>query len=796
MSDVMPETSSSSYAEFFRRLTGHHPYGFQEDLIGNPLLRGKSVVFRAPTGCGKTWAAVTPFLYARHIGSALADRLLYALPLRSLASSLHKTVVDRLRMIESVETSTKDRTYPSDGTYCSLQMGGEGNDPFFEGDLTFCTIDQLLSGYLMMPLSLPSRLGNIVAGALPGSYVVLDEAHLLESGVALGTVIELLGRFKGAVQFVLMTATMSDESIRWLAAKLGAEAPELPADQIRQLPVQRNKRRLWRWKAGPLTENDVTQAHCGGRTLVIVNQVGRAQALFSKLSKNEELKTARIACLHSRFFPQDRQATEDLLQSWFGPGPSETNVILVTTQAVEAGIDISADHILTDLAPMNSLIQRAGRTARYEKRSEGAVTVFEVDSPRPYSDSDLEVTRTRECLSDLPPTGQVVDFELEQSWIERVHGAVEKADLAGYENIFARRQLVESAISEHDRGRLSDLVRDIDSVNVLLTDRPGAVSFENGKWPLLLNVPRTSIWKLGGPIEAGLRTIWRAESDGDETGPLRFRWEPVGAKAGLSGVWLVAVGSEAARYSKAAGLMLGEPGEPIPVRYAERPPIPRYQYFFETWVEHIRRVLEQAKAMGPANSFGALRLERVRGLRDGQVEELVRLAAALHDAGKLTNAWQDAAWDYESKQRSRQRGEPIAHTTKGLGDKGPALPHHAVEGAFAVAPLLAKLDLGSAAWALASAIARHHSPTARECQRFELIAGAEALVKQWVGAGPVELRNGTDRLELADFSEDIGGAIDEQVRDWWPLYAYLVRRLRLADQAGTAAGVRAGGSRP
>ena len=774
-----------TYPEYFRQLTGYSPYGFQEAL-GQCLLKRESLVFRAPTGSGKTWATVAPFLYSIRECKRLADRLIYALPLRSLASSLHTTVLSSLRRIEPVESNAKNRDYPSTKLYCSLQMGGEKNDPFFEGDLIFCTIDQVLSGYLMMPLSLPDRLANIVAGALPGSLLILDEAHLLESRVALGTVIEMLDRFRGLIQFVLMTATMSDESMHWISRKLGAGVPDLPEAEIRQLPVQVTKRRIWRWRGGQLSSNDVVNGHHGGRTLVIVNRVERAQDLFLQLKKFYRGAPTRVACLHSRFFPEDRRRIEGDLQSWFGRDASQSDVILVTTQVVEAGMDISADQILTELSPMNSLVQRAGRTARYVERCSGAVTVFEVETNLPYNDYEQELTRTRECLQEVPEEGEDVDFLREQRWVEHVHKSAEKRALSRYESLHGRRELVENAIRTGDRGRLGDLVRDIDSVNILLADRPEQVQFDDRRWPALLSVPRTAIWKLGPAVQSGAEGIWKAESPDDESGPLRFTWSRIRQSAELSGVWLIALGSAAASYTQRAGLRIGQPGEPKPVIYVDLPPVLRYQYVYESWADHVTRVMEQARAMAFANSIGARELANVLSLAVETTEKLMELTVMLHDVGKLSAKWQSEAWNYETARTGRQRTEAIAHTTKKIGERGPALPPHAVEGAFAATPMLAR-DYSNAGWSVASAVARHHSARAKTCCEFELIPEAEKLL-HLVGGGAWELRDGRSGLDLKEFAQDLEATWEEA--EWWPAYAYLVRRLRLADQAGTAAGVR------
>jgi CRISPR-associated endonuclease/helicase Cas3 len=227
-----------SYREFFKTLTGFYPYPYQE-RVEERLRAGDSVILRVPTGAGKTWAAVAPFVYSIIAGQRKADRLFYALPLRSLASSLHAAVYEKLPgVLSQVSAAGNNRQYPGGSHYCSLQIGGQKDDVFFRSDLVFTTIDQLLSSYVFLPVSLPDRVGNINAGALIGSLVVFDEIHLLDSSIALGTVIEMLDRLQGMCQFVLMTATTSDKAISWLADRLQAATVDVDDAEVRALPSQ------------------------------------------------------------------------------------------------------------------------------------------------------------------------------------------------------------------------------------------------------------------------------------------------------------------------------------------------------------------------------------------------------------------------------------------------------------------------------------------------------------------------------------------------------------------------------
>lgn len=816
-----------NYETFFCALTGKVAHGFQVELA-QKLLAGRSVVLRAPTGTGKTWATVAPFLYSLWRGQPQADRLLYTLPLRSLASSLHHDVFTHLQrargLFGKVASEGKDREYQGGHRYCSLQMGGEGHDPFFESDLVFTTIDQLLSGYLGLPVSLPRRLGNMVGGALVGSYIVFDELHLLEPSRAMGTTIEMLDRLHGLTQFVLMTATLSDSGVEWLGSRLRAEPFVIPDSQIRRIPSHETKRREWRRVNHPLTAKDVQQSHCGGRTIALTNTVSRAQSLFKELRTHYAGTPTKVILLHSRFFPCDRKVVEDQLAGYFGPDATLFDVVLVTTQAVEAGIDISADELLTDLAPMNALIQRAGRVARYPHRNRGRIAVFDVENPRPYNDA-VAIQTTRDVLLGLPPEGRVVDFMEEQLWIDRVHGGAEEQVLKTYENLHTRRQQVHEAM-EGDQGKLPDLVRDIDSVSIILTECPEDLDFSgrapDGRrigWPRMLSSPRTSLMRLRSFFDSLSEREWiakgacEAESDGEKEGPgLRFKWQRVESAGALRAQWLVAVHPDFGSYDPIVGLVLGERGSAPDVVYGEQPQAPRYQYDFELWADHARRVRDQGRIMHQSHRRAAEKLARSAVLTSAtpeQIELMVELACALHDTGKLATAWQAVAWRWQRDKDGRLRSTglepperpeaPLAHTSfdpvadrqhRGLPQY--QFPNHALEGAYAVEESLCQVltDLCGpragliAALAIVSAIARHHAPRAKRLGEFRTDSAAMRVLSDLLGDEvSYVLKNPGSQVEANSFGDRLLNLRIEEHELCWPLFAFLIRRLRLADQA-------------
>src|SRR5205085_2830707 len=114
----------------------------------------------------------------------------------------------------------------------------------------------------------------------------------------------------------------------------------------------------------------------GAQTLVVVNRVARARETFIALEKLYGLTPARgrsqgaalvpeesiptLHLLHSRFRPYERQAWTQLLSTQ----PDERGRIIVATQVIEAGVDLSSQLLISDLAPYASLVQRFGRCNR------------------------------------------------------------------------------------------------------------------------------------------------------------------------------------------------------------------------------------------------------------------------------------------------------------------------------------------------------------------------------------------------------------------------------------------------
>ncbi|MBW4670059.1 MAG: DEAD/DEAH box helicase [Cyanomargarita calcarea GSE-NOS-MK-12-04C] len=199
----MTDKLQSVIPEYFHTLTTHHPHNFQTQTITH-ILNHQDTILRAPTGSGKTETAIAPFLFAKTLNLDFPNKLIYVVPLRTLANSL------RQRAEILIERWSQVHQLPCP-VVVTLQTGENPEDPRFEGDIIFCTIDQMLSSFLNIPYSVGRGSANVNAGAFFASYLVFDELHLLDPDRSFTTVLKVLQQVKRISPFLLMTATLTDE---------------------------------------------------------------------------------------------------------------------------------------------------------------------------------------------------------------------------------------------------------------------------------------------------------------------------------------------------------------------------------------------------------------------------------------------------------------------------------------------------------------------------------------------------------------------------------------------------------
>ena len=366
-------------------------------------------VLIAPTGAGKT-AAVTLGWAAHRLRSAdrTPRRLVWCLPMRTLVEQTAQAVTEWFARLARAPEVSDARALPGREDVHIL-MGGANAARWTEKperpSVLVGTQDMLLSRALMRGYA-SSRASWAMEFALlhEDALWVFDEVQLMGAGRATSAQLEAFRRREveraadegGSVgmpaRSLWISATLDPA---WLAT-VDHPTPS-PVEVVRVDPTTIADGRLTRLARArkPLSRSDLAPASAratdlkeyedrlaaavlgahrpGHMTLVIVNRVRRAQALHKALRKLlAQRKDAgpALALVHSRFRAADRGREMDKV---VGAAAGDSNdVIVVATQAVEAGVDISAAVMFVELAPWPSMVQRFGRANRYAEVEEGA----------------------------------------------------------------------------------------------------------------------------------------------------------------------------------------------------------------------------------------------------------------------------------------------------------------------------------------------------------------------------------------------------------------------------------------
>lgn len=846
-----------------------YPY---QQRVREAIAQGKSVILQAPTGAGKTLAALYPYFenLERAWDLPLADAAVlplpvtcrYAVPMRVLASQFVREYRNHFRRLDESRGTRFIEQYKQLGIEPpTIETGESPEDPKFESPLTFCTIDQLLASFIGTPYSLSSSQANLNVGAVAGSYLILDEFHLYplaRGGGARTTTLAMLRMLKGLSPFVLMTATFSSRLLAELGSLLNAEVIRVEDDGELRAIMDGRQRTLHlspesMSPAAILDAHEAARERGTGATLVICNTVARAQSMYQALKQAIQARGwhgGRLELLHARFTSGDRRAKSERLEEWLGKqswqdgrftGP---DTIVVATQVVEVGLNISAGVLHTELAPASSIIQRAGRCARFTAQR-GEVIVYPIPprengsiSYRPYDEQLCQAT-WRHLDAQGAGTPMPFDFAAEQTLIDAVHTDEDQRLLQSFkESVHQIQASIATSLNTHDYGRVSQLIREAESVSVIIHDEPERdITTKPFTWeafqlhPVILRGAwermqqrRNGDWVLKQLVPLSDASDWKEEDNDRE--PL-YTWDVLSHQTQIPRALRLALPTDLAAYDSEFGFRLLQGNDTNPGMWmskpVEKPGKKSARHLVPTgkrrsYVEHISGLLHAYDwSIRRELAWIAARLERQLELSSGTVDEAVRLAIACHDIGKLADGWQRWAHDwqrlledrYSTHYRVEQDRSFLAKTDrlnswsleKSLrSDMRVSRPNHACASAVAGATMVAQHLIRrhsartsegafTVARAILTAIAHHHAPTATT---YDAASWDAPGVKETVAQALVVCRLPTDAGELTLHSLPAG-----ELNDQWLLRAsadsqqsldatwlgfILVRTLRLCDQ--------------
>ncbi|MBY0451043.1 MAG: CRISPR-associated helicase Cas3' [Cyanobacteria bacterium] len=235
---------------------------------------------------------------------------------------------------------------------------------------------------------------------LAESVLVIDEVHAFDSKM-FGALEQFLKLFN--IPVLCMTASLSNRRQEILTSACGLEMFPKENQNFEELQAEmKHPRYHVKRLENDSPENIALEAlRENNKIMCVVNTVDRCQKMARRLTEalaeNEYslkqetfLENSKILCYHSRFRAIDRKKIHETVIQRFKNEPK--GLVLVTTQVCEMSLDLDADILITEAAPVSALIQRMGRCCRKIKPGRtGEVWVIEPENEKPYEKEDIEV---------------------------------------------------------------------------------------------------------------------------------------------------------------------------------------------------------------------------------------------------------------------------------------------------------------------------------------------------------------------------------------------------------------------
>ncbi|QLH75181.1 MAG: CRISPR-associated helicase Cas3' [Methanomassiliicoccales archaeon] len=392
----------NTFRELFPKIETPFPLQVEVENISNMLSRPGMVIIEAPMGEGKTEAAL--YLMENWNYRTGNSGLYLALPTMATANQMFQRLQDYFLSIPitikrnialvhghaviSNRHLTLSVTNILDEIEDSLSISEWFTyrkrgllSPFGAG-----TIDQTFLGVM------PTKHFFVRLFGMAGKTVIFDEVHAYD--VYMSQILERELEWLSALgsNVIILSATLPKERLSNLIAAYGGETHDFLYEKYPRLTIVleshtqmhhfpsaselgiRNTLNIsLQWLPDDIekiVEKALQQISSGGFIAVLCNTVKYAQSVYQAFKLVIE-KDIEIYLLHSRFPYEDRANREKICLSLYGKNERDANrkCILVTTQIVEQSLDLDFDVIITQLAPIDLLLQRFGRLHRHERKN-------------------------------------------------------------------------------------------------------------------------------------------------------------------------------------------------------------------------------------------------------------------------------------------------------------------------------------------------------------------------------------------------------------------------------------------
>ena len=405
----------------FKERFGFHPNSVQKQVLEviNHFKEPGIIILEAPMGSGKTEAALAAAEVIAHRSGC--SGIFFGLPTQATSNGLFGRLYDWASQV-SEETENAIRLAHGTSEYNEEYMGhffgglsrvDEDEDseeketltvhPWFQGnkrallaDFVIGTVDQFLMASLKKKFFMLRHIG------LSGKLIVIDECHAYDTYMNqyLEESIQWMAAY--GISVILLSATLpyerrknlvnkyakvyskyhlgkkkrnkSDDKQGWDIEEAYPLLTWTDGEKIRQeiLPISNHKTKVeiaWLRSLKEMVSVLEDYISEGGCACIIVNTVKMAQKIYLELM--EQMDGYEVILYHAQFTITDRNRKEKYLMEHMGKNskPEDRNrVILIGTQVLEQSLDYDADIMITQLCPMDLLLQRMGRLHRHKNR--------------------------------------------------------------------------------------------------------------------------------------------------------------------------------------------------------------------------------------------------------------------------------------------------------------------------------------------------------------------------------------------------------------------------------------------
>jgi CRISPR-associated endonuclease/helicase Cas3 len=334
----------------------------------------KIFVISAPTGISKT---LTSLALAEQIGK----KIVFAPPITAIIDQVYddiKTIcagkikfakIHHKTFVEIENDENDDERYNKE-KFLSETL---------HGDIVVTTQWQIMSAFFSNSNSDCAKMY-----LLKNSTIIIDEVQSLPHEI-----IDIFERYIAElseqynITFILMSATMpnftkdfcklSDD--KFFSCYNRYKLEWLSGTKMCAAAIDENKKIV--------INSIVKSAQNSNKILVVLNQIATAQEIFMMLKKRKELKSYKILSLTTYMLEEHRNRVIRQIKN----ADKNEKIILVSTQSIEAGVDLDFDVGFREAAPVSSIIQTAGRVNRYGFNEESKMrTLFVFGMISKYTD--------------------------------------------------------------------------------------------------------------------------------------------------------------------------------------------------------------------------------------------------------------------------------------------------------------------------------------------------------------------------------------------------------------------------